>query len=143
MRELVSESAEATEAAGEELGRALAPGAVVALTGELGTGKTCFIRGLVRGLGVTAPTSSPTFVLINEYRGRVPVHHVDLYRVESLAEIMDLGIPELFGRDAVTVVEWADKLGPLLPRDAIRVHLEGLGDEPRRIVYIGGPEMAP
>ena len=132
--EIVTSDADDTEAVGERLGLALRPGAVVALTGELGAGKTCFIRGLVRGLGASTPATSPTFVLINEYRGRVPVHHADLYRVESLAEILDLGLPELLGAaDAVTVVEWADKLGPLLPADAISVHIEGAGDEPRRI----------
>jgi len=132
--ETVTSSPEETEALGERLARTLDPGAVVALIGELGAGKTCFIRGLVRGLGVTTGATSPTFVLINEYRGRVLVHHADLYRVESLAEIVDLGIPELFAAaDAVTVVEWADKLGPLLPDDAIRVHIDGAGDEPRRI----------
>jgi tRNA threonylcarbamoyladenosine biosynthesis protein TsaE len=131
--DIVTGSAEETEAAGERLGLTLPPGAVVGLTGELGAGKTCFIRGLARGLGVTVQATSPTFVLINEYRGRVPVHHADLYRVEGLAEIVDLGLPELFARDAVTVVEWADKLGPLLPKDAIRIHIDGVGDEPRRI----------
>ena len=132
--ETVTSSPEETEALGERLARTLDPGAVVALIGELGAGKTCFIRGLVRGLGVTTGATSPTFVLINEYRGRVLVHHADLYRVESLAEIVDLGLPELFAAaDAVTVVEWADKLGPLLPDDAIRVHIDGAGDEPRRI----------
>jgi tRNA threonylcarbamoyladenosine biosynthesis protein TsaE len=128
---------EETAEAGERLGRTLGPGAVVALTGELGAGKTCFIQGLVRGLGVETRATSPTFVLVNEYRGRVPVHHVDLYRVTSLAEIEDLGLPEIFGRDSVTVVEWADKLGPLLPADAIRVHIDGVGDEPRHIRIAG------
>ena len=132
--ETVTSSPEETEALGERLARTLDPGAVVALIGELGAGKTCFIRGLVRGLGVTTGATSPSFVLINEYRGRVLVHHADLYRVESLAEIVDLGLPELFAAaDAVTVVEWADKLGALLPDDAIRVHIDGAGDEPRRI----------
>ena len=77
--------------------------------------------------------TSPTFVLINEYRGRVPVHHVDAYRTGSLAELQDLGLSELFAGDGVTVVEWADKLRPLLPPDAIEVTIEGVGDEPRRI----------
>lgn len=77
--------------------------------------------------------TSPTFVLINEYRGRVPVHHVDAYRTGSLAELQDLGLPELFGGDGVTVVEWADKLRPLLPPGAIEVAIDGVGDEPRRI----------
>lgn len=134
--ELVAASPEETEAAGERLGLTLAPGAVVALTGELGSGKTCFVRGLVRGLGGTVRATSPTFVLVNEYRGRVPVHHVDAYRTGSLAELQDIGLPELFAGDGVTVVEWADKLLPLLPADAIHVRIEGLGDEPRRITIV-------
>ena len=126
-------SPEETASAGERLGRVLPPGAVVALTGELGAGKTCFIQGVVRGLGVDRRATSPTFVLVNEYRGRVPVFHVDLYRIERLDEIDDLGFPDAFDRGAVTLVEWADKLGPLLPPDAIRVHIDGVGDEVRRI----------
>jgi tRNA threonylcarbamoyladenosine biosynthesis protein TsaE len=131
--EIRSASPDETEAAGEALGETLGPGAVVALTGELGAGKTCFIRGLARGLGARTGVTSPTFVLINEYRGRLSVHHVDLYRLESFTEVMDLGIPELMAGDGVTLIEWADKLGPLLPVDAIRVHVDGLGDEPRQI----------
>ena len=77
--------------------------------------------------------TSPTFVLINEYRGRVPVHHVDAYRTGSLAELQDLGLPELFAGDGVTVIEWAEKLLPLLPPDTIEVKIDGVGDEPRRI----------
>jgi tRNA threonylcarbamoyladenosine biosynthesis protein TsaE len=129
--------ASATAALGERLGKTLEPGAVVALTGELGAGKTCFVQGLVRGLGVTLRATSPTFVLINEYRGRMPVHHVDLYRVDRRADIEDLGLSEIFGGDGVTLVEWAEKLGALLPHDAIRVHIEGVGDEPRHITIAG------
>jgi len=131
--EILSRSPEETAAAGERLGRTLGAGDVVALVGELGAGKTCFIQGLARGLGVAVHATSPTFVLINEYRGRVPVHHVDAYRTGSLAELQDLGLPELFAGDGVTVVEWADKLRPLLPPDAIEVTIEGVGEEPRRI----------
>ena len=131
--ELVSTSREATEAAGERLGARLGPGDVVALVGELGAGKTCFIQGLVRGLGVTTHATSPTFVLINQYRGRVPVYHVDAYRTESLAELLDIGLPELFAGAGVTVVEWADKLLPLLPPGTIEVTIAGVGDEPRQI----------
>jgi len=131
--EITSARPEETEDAGERLGRILGPGAVVALTGELGAGKTCFIQGLVRGLGVTGRATSPTFVLINQYPGRVPVYHVDAYRTESLTELMDLGLLELFGGEGVTVIEWADKLASLLPPDAIHVHIAGVGDEPRAI----------
>jgi tRNA threonylcarbamoyladenosine biosynthesis protein TsaE len=106
----------------------------VALVGELGAGKTCLIQGLCRALGVETLATSPTFVLINEYRGRLPVHHVDAYRTGSLTELQDLGLPELFAGDGVTVVEWADKLVPLLPPGTIEVRIEGVGDEPRRIL---------
>jgi tRNA threonylcarbamoyladenosine biosynthesis protein TsaE len=106
---------------------------VVGLSGALGAGKTCFIRGLCRGLGVTQTVSSPTFVLVNQYAGRSPVYHVDAYRTESLTELIDLGFDELVSGEGVTIVEWAEKLTPLLPPDTIHVHIEGLGDEPRRI----------
>ena len=131
--EITSARPEETEDAGERLGRALGPGAVVALAGELGAGKTCFIQGLVRGLGVPGRATSPTFVLINQYLGRVPVYHVDAYRTESLTELMDLGLLELLGGEGVTVIEWADKLESLLPPEAIHVHIDGVGDEPRAI----------
>jgi tRNA threonylcarbamoyladenosine biosynthesis protein TsaE len=130
---VVAASAAETAAAGERLAARLGPGDVVALTGELGAGKTCFVQGLVRGLGVAAGATSPTFVLINEYRGRLPVHHVDLYRTQSLTELLDLGLDELLGGDGVTLIEWADRCEPLLPPRTIRVHIDGVGDEPRRI----------
>src|SRR5262245_2325776 len=135
--EIVTASAEETEAAGERLGLRLRPGAVVALTGELGAGKTCFVQGLVRGLGASVRATSPTFVLVNQYRGRVLVHHVDAYRTDSMTELMDLGLLDLMGGDDVTLIEWADKLEPLLPPDAIRVHIAGVGDEPRTITIRG------
>jgi tRNA threonylcarbamoyladenosine biosynthesis protein TsaE len=135
---LVSDSPEATTAAGERLGAQLGAGDVVALTGELGAGKTCFVQGLVRGLGVATPATSPTFVLVNEYRGRLPVHHVDVYRTQSLTELLDVGLEELLAGGGVTVVEWADRCEPLLPPRTIRVHIEGVGEEPRRITITEG-----
>jgi len=131
--EIVTTNAEATEAEGERLGRTLGPGAVVALSGELGAGKTCFVQGLVRGLGAAARATSPTFVLVNEYKGRVPVHHVDAYRTDSMTELIDLGLLEMIGGEGVTLIEWADKLTPLLPPDTIHVHIAGVGDQPRTI----------
>ncbi|HEY7654546.1 MAG TPA: tRNA (adenosine(37)-N6)-threonylcarbamoyltransferase complex ATPase subunit type 1 TsaE [Methylomirabilota bacterium] len=133
-RSFTSRSPAETQLLGERLGARLGPGAVVACTGPLGAGKTCFLQGLARGLGVTADVTSPTFVLINQYRGRVPVHHVDAYRTGSLTELVDLGLEEMLDGDGVTVIEWADKLVPLLPARTIWVHLSGLGDEPREIV---------
>jgi tRNA threonylcarbamoyladenosine biosynthesis protein TsaE len=130
----ICHSAAETRALGEQLGSCLGPGSVVACIGELGAGKTCFLQGLCRGLGVEGDVTSPTFVLINEYRGRLPVHHLDAYRTASLTELVDLGVEELLHGDGVTVIEWADKLRPLLPARAITVTISGLGDEPRRIV---------
>lgn len=129
----MTRSADETERVGERLGRRLVPGDVVALSGELGAGKTCFIRGLARGLGVTLGVSSPTFVIVNQYTGRMPVFHIDAYRTESLTELLDIGFDEYVSGDSVTVIEWADKLEPLLPPGAIRVRISGLGDEPRMI----------
>jgi tRNA threonylcarbamoyladenosine biosynthesis protein TsaE len=126
-------SPEETAAAGEALGRALGAGDVVALYGELGSGKTCLVQGLVRGLGVSTHATSPTFVLVNEYRGRLPVHHVDAYRTGSLTELLELGLLDLMGGDGVTLIEWAERAEPLLPDHTVRVRIAGVGDEPRQI----------
>lgn len=136
-----SRSAAETQRIGETLGARLRPGDVVACIGELGTGKTCFLQGLLRGLGVPEPVTSPTFVLINQYQGRLPVYHVDAYRTESLTEILDLGVEEIIWGDGVTVIEWGEKLLPLLPSHAILVRVRGLGEEPREIVVEGSPAI--
>jgi tRNA threonylcarbamoyladenosine biosynthesis protein TsaE len=130
---LATSAPEETDAAGERLGTTLGPGDVVALSGELGAGKTVFVQGLVRALGVTSGATSPTFVLVNEYRGRLPVHHVDAYRTASLAELLDLGVEEMMDGDGVTVIEWPERLEPVLPARAVRVRIAGVGDEPRHI----------
>ena len=139
--DLVAASPEETAAAGERLAARLGPGDVVALTGELGAGKTCFVQGLVRGLGVTAGATSPTFVLVNEYRGRLPVHHVDVYRTRSVTELLDIGLAEMLDGDGVTLIEWADRCEALLPARTVHVHIDGIGDEPRRISIT--PSAAP
>jgi tRNA threonylcarbamoyladenosine biosynthesis protein TsaE len=130
---------EETAAAGEALGRTLRASDVVALYGELGAGKTCFVQGLVRGLEVSGHATSPTFVLVNEYRGRLRVHHVDAYRTASLTELIDLGLLDLMGGDGVTLIEWADKAEGLLPPRTIRVRIGGVGDEPR-VVVVARPD---
>jgi tRNA threonylcarbamoyladenosine biosynthesis protein TsaE len=131
---LTAVTAEETAAVGESLGRTLGRGDVVALYGELGTGKTCFTQGLARGLDVDVRATSPTFVLVNEYRGRLPVYHVDAYRTESASELLELGLLDLLGGDGVTVVEWADKAESVLPDRTVRVRIGGVGDEPRTII---------
>jgi tRNA threonylcarbamoyladenosine biosynthesis protein TsaE len=130
---LAAATPEATAAAGQALATRLVPGDVVALYGELGAGKTCFVQGLVRGLGVESQATSPTFVLVNEYRGRLRVYHVDAYRTSSLTELIDLGLLDLMGGEGVTLIEWADRAEALLPARTVRVRIEGLGDEPRRV----------
>ena len=130
---LASASPEQTRDVGERLAQTLGPSAVVALTGELGAGKTCFVQGLVRGLGATTRATSPTFVLVNEYRGRFPIHHVDAYRIGAPAEMVDIGLLDLIDGDGVTVIEWADKILSLLPDRTIHVVIDGVGDEQRTI----------
>jgi len=137
----VSRSAEETQALGERLGSRLGGGDVVACVGALGAGKTCFLQGLARGLGVTADVTSPTFVLVNQYTGRVPVFHVDAYRTGSLTELVDLGLEEMLHGEGVTIVEWADKLLPLLPPRTVTVTITGLGDEAREIEFAGPAEV--
>ena len=138
---VISRSAEETQALGERLGSRLGRGDVVACIGPLGAGKTCFLQGLARGLGVTADVTSPTFVLVNQYRGRVPVYHVDAYRTGSLTELVDVGLEEMLHGEGVTIVEWADKLLPLLPPHTVTVTITGLGDEPRQIDLSGPAEV--
>ena len=129
----VSRSPEETRALGEKLGVKLQPGAVIACIGELGAGKTCFLQGLARGLGVSSAVTSPTFVLVNQYRGRLPVFHLDAYRTEALTEVLELGLEEMMHGDGVTVIEWSDKILPLLPPGTVTVRIRGLGDDPRSI----------
>lgn len=121
---------------GKQLGTSLKPGSVVLLFGDLGAGKTTFVRGLATGLGIEpSEVSSPTFVLIQEYRGRVTLHHVDLYRIEGAA-VDDLGVEELANERAVVVIEWAERLPRPIP-DAIHVKLEDKGENVREIAIEG------
>jgi tRNA threonylcarbamoyladenosine biosynthesis protein TsaE len=116
------------------LAATLRPGDVVALSGELGAGKTTFVRALVAALhGSDAAVSSPTFVFRQRYPGEPPVEHLDLYRIEDPVEAVDLGLEDAFAPDAVTLVEWADRLPGLVPPGAVRVTIDGSGNEPRRI----------
>lgn len=118
-----------TEAAGEELGRRLRKGDLVLLKGELGAGKTTFVRGIARGCGSVAPVASPTFQLVRIYPGRVQLAHVDLYRLEKGGELRDLGLEELLDAGAV-VVEWGDRMDGA---DAAMISFEHLGGDRRLI----------
>ena len=129
MRDEVSRSPAETEAAGERFGKRLRAGDLVLLTGDLGAGKTTFVRGAARGIGSSAPVASPTFQLVRVYAGRVQLAHVDLYRIESPSELSELGLDELLDQGAV-VVEWGDRLDA---RKAALVHLEHLEGDRRMI----------
>lgn len=129
---VVTESEEQTAAAGERLAADLKPGDVVLLFGDLGAGKTAFVRGLARGLGASGDeVSSPTFTLVQEYTGRIQLFHVDLYRLEP-GEVDDLGLDELVGGDGVVAIEWAERWKGR-PDDVVEVGIEDLGEDIRRI----------
>ncbi len=113
---IISNSVEATLAAGRELGRAARRADVVALVGDLGAGKTQFVKGLVDGIGCDAPVTSPTFTLVHEYEGgRLPVYHFDFYRLETAEAAIQLGLDEYLSSDGICVIEWADRFPQLLP----------------------------
>ncbi|NLW07405.1 MAG: tRNA (adenosine(37)-N6)-threonylcarbamoyltransferase complex ATPase subunit type 1 TsaE [Clostridia bacterium] len=114
----------ATAELGFKLGQLLAPGDLVVLAGELGTGKTTLAQGLARGLGVTGPVTSPTFTIIQEYQGRCPFNHLDVYRLEDPASARELGLEEYFYGQGVTAIEWGERLEELLPCQHLRVELE-------------------
>ena len=126
-------SAEQTIALGERLGRAAAPGDLICLWGDLGAGKTQVAKGIARGLGIADTVNSPTFILMNEYAGRLPLFHVDLYRLADAADALAGGVVDDRQIDGVTVVEWPDRMGEVLPAGRLDVRIEGSGDEVRVI----------
>lgn len=127
-------SAETTRAIGQLLGESCAGGDTIALVGPLGAGKTCLVRGLAVGLGAPAEAvTSPTFVLIHEYAGRMPLYHVDLYRLDERNAVNGLGLEEYTDSAGVTVIEWADRAPAVLPGDHLRITIEHLGGDRRRV----------
>ncbi|MCE5249201.1 tRNA (adenosine(37)-N6)-threonylcarbamoyltransferase complex ATPase subunit type 1 TsaE [bacterium] len=114
--------------------KTLSPGTLVALTGELGTGKTVFARGVALGLGVKEKVTSPTFTLINEYRGQIPLYHMDLYRLNSKREIEDIGVSDYFYGNGICIVEWAEKLDELMPENTVSVSFRQIDPNRREII---------
>lgn len=131
----LTKSAEETHALAAELFRSLQPGDVLALHGELGAGKTCFVQGLAAAMKIAQPIGSPTFTLINEYKGTpCPLYHVDLYRVKSEREAETLGLDEYFERGGIVVIEWAERAASLLPDHTLHLKFEpGAQPNERRI----------
>lgn len=139
-RRWISRNTEDTFRLAADLARELPPGCVLALHGELGAGKTTFVQGLARALGIDRPVGSPTFTLINEYPGSRALYHIDLYRVRDSAEALGLGLEDYLYGKGITAIEWAERIADLLPPDTLHVRIEiGDGPEERFITLSGGP----
>jgi tRNA threonylcarbamoyladenosine biosynthesis protein TsaE len=120
---LATASPEETHSLGQALAGLLRPGDVVSLTGDLGAGKTNLVQGAARGLGVTEPVLSPTFTLIRQYQGSVPIYHLDVYRLDRIQDVLDLGFDELVDQEGIVFVEWGDAIDALLPTEHLQVEL--------------------
>ena len=136
--EMISQNPTETEALGEKFGRAARAGLVIALSGDLGAGKTQFVKGLARGMGISGRVHSPTFALINEYvGGRLKLFHLDLYRLETVEQILSAGIEEYLQPEGVSVIEWAERIEDwrLAIGDLKKVRFEIISETGRKIIY--------
>lgn len=129
----ISNSPEETIQFASRWGAKLPAGSVIVLRGNLGSGKTVFVKGIAKGVGVKEPVTSPTFVFVNVYQGRIPVYHLDLYRIESPDQADSIGYEEYFNSDGITLIEWGERVKPFLPRKAVWIEFEVLGEKKRRI----------
>ena len=136
--EKASRSPEETEKLGETLARELKPGDVVTLIGEIGAGKTTFVRGLARGLGVPdGSVASPSFVLVRQYTsGRMPLYHADLFRLENLPQAASVGLEECYEAGGVTLIEWGNKVPGVLPEQFLEIRFEAMDPESRRLTAV-------
>ena len=130
---IATKSSKETILLGERIGRHLKPNDVVALSGELGAGKTTLIQGIAKGLKIENWVTSPTFTIINEFKGKTGLYHIDLYRINDIEEAEDLAIEEYFTKDGVTVIEWAEKIAPILPEKTIRIGIKIVSENERSI----------
>jgi tRNA threonylcarbamoyladenosine biosynthesis protein TsaE len=130
---LISHSPEQTQRLGKRLGELSQAGDVLLLTGNLGSGKTCLTQGIAWGLGVKEYAFSPSFVIVREYHGRLPLYHIDFYRLDRIEEIADLGLDEYLYGQGVCVVEWADKGAALMPDEHLLINLSYISDAERSI----------
>ena len=131
--EITTPGPEKTQEFGTRLGKIARPGDVILLVGKLGAGKTCLTQGIAWGLDIDDYAASPSFMLVRELYGRLPLYHVDFYRLENLAEIAELGLDEYFYGQGVSVVEWADKAMGLLPPENLLIEMEYISDNERRL----------
>ncbi len=136
----ISMSPEDTQRLAAELANTLPPRATIALHGDLGSGKTCFVKGIARALEIPAPITSPTFTIVNEYRGLRPLYHMDLYRIGHPDELVGLAFDDYIDAVGITVIEWAERAGDLLPRDAIHVTFTMLSENHAREIAVRRPD---
>ena len=136
MIEALTKSVEDTRALASELAALAVPGDLVVLAGDLGTGKTAFAQGFARGLGVVEQVTSPAFVLVRSYEGRLPLTHLDVYRLDHLQELVDIGIAEMLDEGGVTLIEWGDVVTPVLPPDFLEVRLADGDSDDERLVRL-------
>ena len=138
---LLSHSESETEFFGEQLAKALSAGDVIAFTGDLGMGKTAFVRGLARGLGCRSHVSSPTFTIVNEYNGPIPLFHFDMYRLHSSEELFDIGWEDYLSRGGICAVEWSERVADAFDPDVIRIHFaRDESHDDWRVITITGVE---
>ncbi len=140
MQTYISRSEAETEAIGEKFAQSLDDGTVVAMYGDLGAGKTAFVRGMARGMGLNCRVSSPTFTIVNEYEGARELIHFDMYRLESSDELFEIGWEDYLARGAICAVEWSEKVEDAFFGDETVVRIEKLGDSERRITIEEGEE---
>jgi tRNA threonylcarbamoyladenosine biosynthesis protein TsaE len=141
MQRILSRNAEDTQRAGYALAKEFTGGETVALIGDLGAGKTVFVKGMAQALGITQMVVSPTFTILREYHGRLPLYHFDVYRVLSEEEMFEVGLEEYLASGGVSVIEWADNIPGLLPEDTLFVRIRRLEGEEREIVIEKGAEV--
>lgn len=136
MFRIISKSAEYTNKLGEALGEILQQGDIVCLTGDLGAGKTAFTKGIGAGLDIQEFITSPTYTIINEYNGRIPLFHFDVYRLEGVEEMYELGYEEYFFGDGAVVIEWADIVKDIIPQERLWITiLRGKEEDTREIIF--------
>lgn len=131
--EVITNSTEETEAVGQALAKSLTAGSVIAMYGDLGVGKTALVRGIARGLSFEGRVTSPTFTIVNEYGGRLPLFHFDMYRLSSADELFDIGWEDYLGREGVCAVEWSENVPGAFDGTETKVTLERLSETARRI----------
>lgn len=133
--ELISHSPEQTQDIGSRIGRLAQPGDVYLLSGNLGAGKTCLTQGIAWGLGIEEYATSPSFVLVRELHGRLPLYHIDLFRLDNIAEVSDLGLDDYLYSKGVCVIEWAEKGTSILPAEHLLVEISYISDTERRLQF--------